>query len=57
MFIAIEYINDDGTRHSFTTLPGSRAHREALEHEAAGVCVVVEEVDLDDSDMDFYFDR
>lgn len=55
MFIAIEYVSDDGVRRSLTALPGSRAHREALEHEAAGVCVVIEEIDLGDEHMDFYF--
>lgn len=47
MFIAISYVRDDGTRHEFTCLPGSRAHREALEHEAAGVCVAIVEIELD----------
>lgn len=46
MLIAIEYVCDDGTRNSFTVEPNSRAHREALEHEAAGVCVVIEEITL-----------
>ena len=45
--ICVEYVNDDGTRCSFTCAPGDRLHREAIEHEAAGVCVVVEEVNLD----------
>lgn len=47
MLIAIDYVNDDGTRCSFTVEPNSRAHREALEHEAAGVCVIIEEIALD----------
>lgn len=51
--IAIDYINDDGTRQSFTCAPDSRAHREAREHQCAGVCVVIEPIDLDDEGIPY----
>lgn len=53
MLIAISYVHDDGTRHEFYCAPGERAHREALEHEAAGVCVVIETIELDAEGIPF----
>lgn len=50
-YIAVEYVSDDGVRTSFNCSPGSRAHREALEHERAGVCVVIHEVDEHDFEV------
>lgn len=46
-FIAVSYVRDDGTRTEYTCPPGSRGHREALEHERAGACVVIEEIAMD----------
>lgn len=43
-YVEVEYCADDGTRSGYRCAPGSRLHREALEHEAAGCCVVIVEI-------------
>ena len=53
--IAIVYVRDDGTPDDYFVDPGSRMHREALEHERAGACVIITEIDLDlESELDWY---
>ena len=46
--IAVVYVRDDGSQDEFFVDPGSRLHREALEHEAAGCCVIITEIELCD---------